>query len=307
MKMKIKLLDISKTEIGSVDLPAQFHEEIRPDLIKRAVHAVESAGRQAYGADPLAGKRPSADTSKRRRHYRGTYGIGISRVPRKVMSRSGTRFNFVGAFAPGIVGGRRAHPPKSEKVLADKINVKERRKAIRSALAASVSKDTVAKRGHKVPESYPFAVSSKMEDIKKTSDFSKMLDKLGFGPELLRTSERKVRAGKGKSRGRKYKQKSGLLVVVSKSCSAQKAAKNIPGVDVAVIDRINAKLLAPGAQPGRITLYSEDAIKRLDSEKLFYALKTPKKQTERPSKEAKKADAKKAAPKKAAKKAAKKQ
>ncbi len=274
--MKIKLLDTTKTEMKDVELPSQFSEEVRPDLIKRAVHAIESHERQAYGADPLSGKRPSVEVSKRRRHYRGSYGIGISRVPRKVMSRAGTRFNFTAAFGPGTVGGRRAHPPKAIKVWEQKINVQERRKAIRSALAATMSKEIVANRGHQVPANYPFIVSSKIEDVIKTQDMKKILDKLGFTPEMERSSVKKVRAGKGKSRGRKYKKKTGLLLVVSKSCKAQKSAANIPGMDIAVVDRINTKLLAPGAQPGRITLFTEAAIERINTEKLFSGNKTSK-------------------------------
>lgn len=274
--MKIKLLDTTKTEMKDIELPSQFHEEVRPDLIKRAVHAIESHERQAYGADPLSGKRPSVEASKRRRHYRGTYGIGISRVPRKVMSRAGTRFNFTAAFGPGSVGGRRAHPPKAIKVWDQKINTQERRKAIRSALAATMSKEIVAKRGHMVPANYPFIISSKIEEVVKTQDMKKILDKLGFTAELERSSVKKVRAGKGKSRGRKYKKKIGLLLVVSKSCKAQKSAANIPGIDVVVIDRINTKLLAPGAQPGRITLFSEAAIEKMNTEKLFFGIKAPK-------------------------------
>ena len=42
------------------------------------------------------------------------------------MSRSGTRLNFTGAFAPGTVGGRRAHPPKAEKNWQEKVNKKDK-------------------------------------------------------------------------------------------------------------------------------------------------------------------------------------
>ena len=84
-------------------------------LIKRAVLTLQNNKRQRYGANPEAGKKVSAALSKRRRKYRGSYGHGISRVPRKILSRRGTSMNWQGAFAPGTVGGRRAHPPKAEK------------------------------------------------------------------------------------------------------------------------------------------------------------------------------------------------
>ena len=102
--MKLDILDSSNNKIGEIKLPRQFDEEYRPDLIQRAVLAIQSHKRQAYAASESAGKRASAKLSRRRRDYRGSYGIGISRVPRKIMTRRGTRMNWVGAFAPGTVG-----------------------------------------------------------------------------------------------------------------------------------------------------------------------------------------------------------
>ena len=129
--MKLDILDISKNNVGEVELPMQFNEVIREDLVKRAFLVIRSNKRQAYGAKPEAGKRASANLSKRRRKYRGMYGFGISRTPRKILSRRGTRMYWVGAVAPNTVGGRRAHPPKAEKIMQKKINKKERKKAIR--------------------------------------------------------------------------------------------------------------------------------------------------------------------------------
>lgn len=166
--MKLDVLDTASNKIGEIELPTQFEEEFRPDLIQRAVLAIQSHRRQAYAASSSAGKRASAKLSRRRRDYRGSYGIGISRVPRKIMTRRGTRMNWVGAFAPGMVGGRRAHPPKTEKIWWKKINEKEMTKALRSAIAATVSKDAVLQRGHLIPHNYPFVLDGKFESIKKT-------------------------------------------------------------------------------------------------------------------------------------------
>src|SRR3989338_38182 len=116
--MKIPILTPEKTKIGEKELPSHFLEEYRPDLIQRAVLALQSAARQRYGAYPEAGLRHSSKLSKRRRKYRGSYGLGISRVNRKILSRRGTRFNWAGAFSPQTVGGRRSHPPKAEKIWA---------------------------------------------------------------------------------------------------------------------------------------------------------------------------------------------
>lgn len=267
--MKLNVLNITKTELRKKELPTQFNEEIRPDIIKRAVIALQSSRRQRYGADPEAGKRASAELSKRRHNYRSSYGYGISRVPRKILSRRGTRMVWVGAFAPGTVGGRRAHPPKAEKRWELKINKKERRKAIRSAISATVITDLVKARGHIVPSHYPFIIENKIEELDKTKDVKKILEKLGLEEELKRVSKKKVRAGKGKSRGRKYKKIRGILFVVSKNCNLLKSAKNIPGLEVEAVNNLNVEILAPGTNMGRLTIFTEESIERLEKERLF--------------------------------------
>jgi len=267
--MKLKIISMDGTEKGAMDLPVQFNEPVREDLIKRAVLAIQAARRQPYGADPEAGKRSSAYVSKRRRAYKGTYGIGQSRTPRKVMSRNGTRFNFVGAFAPQTVGGRRSHPPKASKIWEQKLNKTENRKAIRAALASTINTELVKSRGHKAPANYPFIISNDFEKITKTKDLKSALDKLGFEEELKRTAIRKIRAGIGKTRGRKYKTKKGILFITADSCDLSKAGANIPGTDIITVKSINTEYLAPGAVPGRLTLYTESAIKKLAETKIF--------------------------------------
>src|SRR3989338_7895344 len=267
--MKLDVLDSTKNKVGEIKLPPQFAEEFRPDLIQRAVLAIQSHKRQSYAASKEAGKRASAKLSRRRRDYRGSYGFGISRVPRKILTRRGTRMNWVGAFAPGTVGGRRAHPPKSEKILWKKINEKERAKSIRSAIAATVIKEAVAQRGHIVPDNYPFILDDKFESLDSTKKVIDAFKKIGLESELLKAKEKKVRAGKGKSRGRKYEKRKGPLIVVSKTGILTKAAANIPGVDVVEVKSLNAELLAPGAKAGRLTLWTIAAINILKNEGLF--------------------------------------
>ena len=267
--MKLNILNLSNVETGKKELPLQFNEEFRPDLIKRAVSTIQNNKRQRYGSAPGAGMRASADISKRRHNYRGCYGHGISRVPRKILTRRGTQFNWVGAIVSGTIGGRRAHPPKAEKIWEKKINMKERRKAIRSAIAATVDKNIVEKRGHSVPDNYPFIIENKFEDIDKTKTVESILKKLGLEKELERSSGKTIRAGKGKLRGRKYKSKKGPLFVVSKECRLEKSANNIPGIDIVKVENINAEFLAPGTHPGRLTIFTESAIDKLEKEKLF--------------------------------------
>ncbi|MDP3765100.1 MAG: 50S ribosomal protein L4, partial [Nanoarchaeota archaeon] len=81
--------------------------------------------------------------------------------------------------------------------------------------------------------------------------------------------EKKIRAGKGKSRGRKYKKKKGPLVVVSKTDKLSRAVANMTGIDVVEVKNLNAELLAPGAKAGRLTLWTQAAINILEKENLF--------------------------------------
>ncbi len=267
--MKLPIKNAQGTRTGEIQLPMQFQEEYRPDLIKRAVHALQSKARQPYGASPEAGLRHSHDVSKRRRDYKTSYGKGISRVARKVHVKRGSNLIWVGTFSPQTVGGRRAHPPKAEKIWAQKINQKENRKAIRSAMAATVSRKLVELRGHHLPTEYPFIVDGAVEEMRKTNEVEKLLAAFGFTAELERSAQKKVRAGKGKMRGRKYNKKKGPLIVVSKDCALQQAAGNIPGIDIVPVQALNAAVLAPGAFPGRVTLWTKGAITELEKNRLF--------------------------------------
>ena len=270
MAVKIPVFSLEKKKMSERAMPPQFTEAYRPDLIRRAVVALQSAARQRYGAFPEAGKRPSAETSKRRHDYRGTYGQGISRVKRKIHSCRGSRMSWVGALTPQTRGGRRAHPPKAEKNYEKKVNKKENRKAIRSAIAATVSRSLVAKRGHHIPVEYPFIMVAALEQLKMTKDVQAALAALGFADELQRSLVKKIRAGIGKLRGRRYKKKKGLLLVIgNEACALLKAARNIPGIDVVPVRALNAELLAPGAMPGRVTLWTESALDIMEKEKLF--------------------------------------
>jgi len=266
--MKLAIKDLKAAEKGSVELPAQFGEAFRPDLIKRAVQSIQSLNLTPYGAHARAGMRQSGELSRRRKNYRGSYGHGISRVPRKILTRRGTRFFWVGAVAPGTVGGRRAHAPKAQKLTEKDINTKERKKAIRCALSASMMKEVVVARGHRIPDSYPFILSNDLEQISKVKELIAALNALGFGDELDRTNTKTIRAGKGTMRGRKYKKKTGPVLVVSKTCPLNKVT-SLPGVDVIRVDELNTSILAPGTDPGRAVLFSEDAIKVMKEDNLF--------------------------------------
>ncbi|MEM4396317.1 MAG: 50S ribosomal protein L4 [Candidatus Woesearchaeota archaeon] len=267
--MKLKIKDLSGKIVKEIELSNHFDEEYRPDLIMRAFLAIRSHKRVPYGANPMSGKWHVSKLSRRRHDYKGAYGKGISRVPRKTLWRRGMQFYWVAATAPGTVGGRRAHPPKAEKVWAEKINIKERRKAIRSAIAATLKKELIALRNHIIPDDFPFGVVSDIEKIEKTKELVNTLNSLGFEKELERVNEKKVRAGKGKSRNRKYKLKKSLLLIVDNDSKIRNAVKNIPGVEVLSVKNLNVEALSPGSHGIRLTLWSESALNKLKEEKLF--------------------------------------
>ncbi len=292
--MKLKIKAITGTSKKEITLPAQFNEPVRPDIIKRAFLVIQSNNRQKKGAAPDAGKRHSSYLSKRRNSYRSTYGIGQSRTPRKVMSRRGTRLNYVGAFAPQTVGGRRAHPPKSEKIITLSINRKERRKAIRSAMSAILNIEFLKEKNYQVPSDYPFIIENSIEKISKTSELKEILEKLKIKTYI----QRKIRAGRGKTRGRKYTRKKGPLFVTGNECELFDASKNL-NVESCQVKNLNVKLLAPGGMPGRVVLFTENAINILTKENLFFSTIKQKKEHEtkeektKPKKETKKSGVKK--------------
>ena len=252
-KKTAKILDLQGKPIGKTTLPSIFETPLRPDVIKRVVLALQSSRLQPQGRDPMAGKKTSAES-------RGT-GLGIARVPR--VKGGGGR----AAFAPSTVGGRQPHPPRSEKKIVKRVPKKEARLALLSAIAATASKETVASRGHAIEDipQLPLIVTGSIEELTKTKEVEEVLAHLGLLSDIYRVkASRKIRAGKGKLRGRKMKQAIGPLIVVAKNKGIIDAASNLSGLDVATINDLNAEMLAPGTHPGRLTLWSNGAIEQLD-------------------------------------------
>jgi large subunit ribosomal protein L4e len=248
-----KIFDLQGKPIGKTTLPDVFETPLRPDVIKRAVLAIQSSRLQPQGRDPMAGKKTSAES-------RGT-GMGIARIPR--VKGGGGR----AALAPSTVGGRQPHPPRSEKKIVKRISKKEARLALCSAIAATASKENVASRGHAIEDvpQLPLIVTGSIEELTKTKEVEEALTNLGVLSDVDRVkSSRKIRAGKGKHRGRKMKQAVGPLIVVAENRGVVNAASNIPGVDVAMVNNLNAEMFAPGTHPGRLTLWSNGAIEQLD-------------------------------------------
>jgi len=242
--MQATVRDLNGEDAGTVDLPEVFETAYRPDLIKRAVLAAQANRKQAYGADPYAGLRTPAESF-------GS-GRGMAHVPRE---------NGQGRRVPQTVGGRKAHPPKAEKDQGKGINDKERKLAIQSAVAATADAERVAERGHEFDEDLdlPLVVSDDFEDLVKTREVVDLLEALGVHADVERADDgRKVKAGRGKTRGRKYREPTSILFVTSEEPS--KAARNLAGADVTTAAEVNAEDLAPGTHAGRLTIWTESAV-----------------------------------------------
>jgi len=252
-KLTTKIFDLEGKNVGKLKVPKIFKTPLRPDIIKRAVVTIQSHRFQPQGRDPMAGKRRSVESLGA--------GHGLSRFPR--LKAGGQR----ATFAVGTVGGRVAHPPVAEKKIAKKLPRKEMRLGLRSALAATGSKETVISRGHIAEDvgDFPLVVVDDIQDLKKTSEVEKTFLKLGVLPDIYRVKDSiKERAGKGKRRGRRTKQAVGPLLVISENKSVAYAARNLSGVDVCTVNNLNAELLAPGTHPGRLTIWTKSAFEKLD-------------------------------------------
>ena len=280
--MKARVYDTNGSEVEEIDLPQIFDSIVRPDIIKRAVLASRANRRQPFGPDVHAGKRTSA--------LNWGIGRGKARVPRVKGERhpAGAK----AAFVPMAVGGHPAHPSKPERNWTEKVNKKEKQMAIRSAIAATADPLLVEARGHIVEPllDLPLVVSNDFEQLATTKDTILAFSKLGLigAPKSVLDSEedandfgdinkaerriRKVRAGKGKRRGRKYKNATSVLVVYGSEPNATtlyKAARNLPGVSIVHVSQLNAELLAPGTHPGRLTVWVRSAIDALAANELF--------------------------------------
>ncbi|NPA47621.1 MAG: 50S ribosomal protein L4 [Thermococci archaeon] len=250
--MRVKVYNLDGESVDEIELPKVFSTPYRPDLIRRAVIASWTHRIQPQGRDPLAGKRRVTENIGK--------GHGMARVER---IKTSPRF---AAFVPFARGGRRTHPPKVEKVIWEDINKKEKRLALMSAIAATANYDLVKQRGHVVDGvvGIPLVVVDDLEGVSRTRETREILMKLGVWGDVERAKKnRKVRAGKGKMRGRRYKKVKGPLIVVAKNEGIVQGARNHPGVDVVTVQNLGVEMLAPGTHPGRLTVWTRGAIEKL--------------------------------------------
>merc|ERR1711936_453644 len=239
-------------------LPAVFKAPVRPDIVSFIHHEVAKNKRQPYCVNVDAGHQTSAESW-------GT-GRAVARIPRVrggVTHRSGQ-----GAFGNMCRGGRMFAPTKTWRKWHSAVNQKQRRYATCSALAATSLPALLMARGHKVenvPE-VPVVVSNAVESLTKTKAAVDLLKKLNSYEDVEKCQQSKqIRSGKGKMRNRRYTMRRGPLVVYNEDHGIKQAFRNLPGVDLISVDRLNLLKLAPGAHLGRFCIWSEGAFQKLDS------------------------------------------
>eukprot|EP01135_Chromosphaera_perkinsii_P004802 Nk52_evm33s296 gene=Nk52_evmTU33s296 len=243
---------------SQVTLPAVFKAPIRPDVVLDVHTSMAKNKRQAYAVSKYAGHQTSAESW-------GT-GRAVARIPR--VSGGGTHRAGQAAFGNMCRGGRMFAPTKTWRRWHRKVNVNQRRFATCSALAASALPALVMARGHRVsnvPE-VPLVLSNSVENYEKTSKAVALLKRVGAYEDVEKVKDsRKVRIGKGKLRNRRHIQRRGPLIVYNADNGITKAFRNIPGVELASVERLNLLNLAPGGHLGRFVIWTEGAFARLDA------------------------------------------
>ncbi|XP_021800193.1 60S ribosomal protein L4-like [Prunus avium] len=251
--------DMATDQCQTVALPDVMKASIRPDIVT-FVHAnISKNSRQPYAVSKKAGHQTSAESW-------GT-GRAVSRIPR--VPGGGTHRAGQGAFGNMCRGGRMFAPTKIWRRWHRKINVNQKRYAIVSAIAASAVPSLVLARGHKietVPE-LPLVVSDSAEGVEKTSAALKLLKQIGAYADAEKAKDsHAIRPGKGKMRNRRYINRKGPLIVYgTEGAKLVKAFRNIPGVDIINVERLNLLKLAPGGHLGRFVIWTKSAFEKLDS------------------------------------------
>jgi len=244
--------------VSEVRMPHVFLAPVRNDLVSFVHDQLSKNSRQAHGVEKKAGMKHSAESW-------GT-GRAVARIPR--VSGSGTHRSGQAAFGNLCRKGRMAHPLQTWRRWHRKVNLNQRRHALASAVAATACAPLVMARGHRVMNvnQLPLVLEDTVGQVAKTKDAIATLKALGLWDDVMRVANnRQLRAGKGKLRGRRMKMRRGPLFVVDEGCeSLRRAVRNIQGVDVMNVNRLNVRSLAPGGHLGRLCVWTQSAFNALE-------------------------------------------
>ncbi|KAL3108635.1 hypothetical protein niasHT_015557 [Heterodera trifolii] len=240
-----------------IKLPAVFRAPIRPDIVSFIHDQIRKNKRQAYAVSTAAGHQTSAESW-------GT-GRAVARIPR--VRGGGTHRSGQGAFGNMCRGGRMFAPTKVYRRWHRRVNVAQRRYAIVSAIAASAVPALVQARGHVIDQlnEIPLVISDKIESFTKTKEAVGFLQRAHLWDDVEKVyKSKRFRAGKGKRRNRRYKQKLGPLVIYNNDGGIVRAFRNVPGVTLLSVSHLNLLKIAPGGHLGRLVVWTESAFRQLD-------------------------------------------
>ncbi|KAI0471072.1 60S ribosomal protein L4-A [Xylariaceae sp. FL0804] len=245
-------------------MPTVFTSPIRPDIVQQVHTGMAKNKRQPYAVSEKAGHQTSAESW-------GT-GRAVARIPR--VSGGGTHRAGQAAFGNMCRSGRMFAPTKIWRKWHIKINQGQKRFATASALAASAAPPLLLARGHQissVPE-VPLVVDSAVFEggaALKTASALAILNAVGAAADISRAkNSKKLRAGKGKLRGRRHRQRRGPLVIYDPEVDGKelvKGCRNLPGVETCSVYALNLLQLAPGGHLGRFIVWTSSAFKALDT------------------------------------------
>nr|CAD7402048.1 unnamed protein product [Timema cristinae] len=216
--------DKNEASGSTVSLPAVFKAPIRPDVVNFVHDQMAKNHRQPYSVNKDAGHQTSAESW-------GT-GRAVARIPR--VRGGGTHRSGQGAFGNMCRGGRMFAPTKPWRRWHRKINVNQKRYAMVSAIAATGVPALVMSKGHMVQEipELPLVVDDKVQEYSKTKQAVIFLRRIKAWADIQK----------------------GLT----------KAFRNIPGVDLINVQKLNLLKLAPGGHVGRFVIWTQSAFSQLD-------------------------------------------
>ncbi|XP_032804297.2 large ribosomal subunit protein uL4 [Petromyzon marinus] len=241
----------------NVVMPAVFRAPIRPDIVNFVHTNLRKNSRQPYAVSVNAGHQTSAESW-------GT-GRAVARIPR--VRGGGTHRSGQGAFGNMCRGGRMFAPTKTWRRWHRRVNVTQKRYAICSALAATALPALVMSKGHRIEEipEVPLVVEDKVEGYKKTKEAVLLLKKLKAWNDVKKVyASKRLRAGKGKMRNRRRIQRRGPCIIYNEDNGLTRAFRNIPGITLLSVKKLNLLRLAPGGHVGRFCIWTESAFSKLD-------------------------------------------
>uniref|UniRef100_A0A452DKL2 Large ribosomal subunit protein uL4 C-terminal domain-containing protein n=1 Tax=Capra hircus TaxID=9925 RepID=A0A452DKL2_CAPHI len=217
----------------NITLPAVLQAPIRPDMVNFVHINLRKNNRQPYAVSELAGHQTSAKSWGTNR--------AVARTPR--IRGGGTHHSGQGAFGNMCCGGCMFAPTKTWR-LWHSLPV------------------LVMSKGHHIEEApeLPLVVEDKVEGYKKTKEAALLPKKLKAWNDIKKVyASQRMRPGKGKMRNHHHIQHRGPCIIYNEDNGIIKAFRNIPGITLLNVSKLNILKLAPGGHVGRFCIWTETA------------------------------------------------